>query len=33
MAGSVISLLPMLVLFLLLQRWVVAGATTGAVKA
>ena len=33
MAGSVISLLPMLLLFLVLQRWVVAGATTGAVKA
>jgi ABC-type glycerol-3-phosphate transport system permease component len=32
MAGSVVSLLPMLVLFLLFQRWVVAGATTGAVK-
>jgi multiple sugar transport system permease protein len=32
MAGSVISLLPMLVLFLVFQRWVVAGATTGAVK-
>jgi ABC-type glycerol-3-phosphate transport system permease component len=33
MAGSVVSLLPMLVLFLVFQRWVVAGATTGAVKA
>jgi ABC-type glycerol-3-phosphate transport system permease component len=33
MAGSVISLLPMLALFLVLQRWVVAGATSGAVKA
>jgi ABC-type glycerol-3-phosphate transport system permease component len=32
MAGSVISLLPMLVLFLVFQRWVVAGATSGAVK-
>jgi ABC-type glycerol-3-phosphate transport system permease component len=33
MAGSVVSLIPMLVLFLVFQRWVVAGATSGAVKA
>jgi ABC-type glycerol-3-phosphate transport system permease component len=33
MAGSVVSLLPVLVLFLVFQRWVVAGATSGAVKA
>jgi ABC-type glycerol-3-phosphate transport system permease component len=32
MAGSVVSVLPMLVLFLLLQRHLVAGVTTGAVK-
>lgn len=32
MAGSVISLLPMLVIFLVLQRHLVAGITAGAVK-
>lgn len=32
MAGSVVSVLPMLVVFLLLQRHLVAGATSGAVK-
>jgi ABC-type glycerol-3-phosphate transport system permease component len=32
MAGSVVSVLPMLVLFLLLQRHLVAGVTAGAVK-
>jgi ABC-type glycerol-3-phosphate transport system permease component len=32
MAGSVVSVLPMLALFLLLQRHLVAGVTTGAVK-
>ncbi len=32
MAGSVVSVLPMLVVFLLLQRHLVAGVTTGAVK-
>jgi ABC-type glycerol-3-phosphate transport system permease component len=32
MAGSVVSVVPMLVLFLLLQRHLVAGITTGAVK-
>lgn len=32
MAGSVVSVLPMLVLFLVLQRYLVAGVTSGAVK-
>jgi sn-glycerol 3-phosphate transport system permease protein len=32
MAGSVVSVVPMLVLFLALQRHLVAGVTTGAVK-
>lgn len=32
MAGSVVSVLPMVVVFLFLQRHLVAGATTGAVK-
>jgi ABC-type glycerol-3-phosphate transport system permease component len=32
MAGSVVSVVPMLILFLLLQRHLVAGVTTGAVK-
>ena len=32
MAGSVVSVLPMLVLFLVFQRYLVAGVTTGAVK-
>lgn len=32
MAGSVISLLPMLVMFLFLQRYLVAGITAGSVK-
>jgi ABC-type glycerol-3-phosphate transport system permease component len=32
MAGSVVSVLPMLVVFLLLQRRLVAGITSGAVK-
>jgi ABC-type glycerol-3-phosphate transport system permease component len=32
MAGSVVSLLPMLILFLLLQRHLVAGITAGSVK-
>lgn len=32
MAGSVVSVLPMLVLFLLFQRYLVAGVTSGAVK-
>jgi ABC-type glycerol-3-phosphate transport system permease component len=32
MAGSVVSVVPMLLLFLFLQRYLVAGVTTGAVK-
>ena len=32
MAGTVISVLPMIVVFLLAQRWVVAGMTAGSVK-
>jgi sn-glycerol 3-phosphate transport system permease protein len=32
MAGSVVSLLPLLVVFVLLQRHLVAGLTAGAVK-
>ncbi|HEV2106747.1 MAG TPA: carbohydrate ABC transporter permease [Thermomicrobiales bacterium] len=32
MAGSVVSLIPMLVLFLVLQRHLIAGITTGSVK-
>jgi ABC-type glycerol-3-phosphate transport system permease component len=32
MAGSVVSVVPMLVLFLFLQRYLVAGVTSGAVK-
>ena len=32
MAGSVISLLPMLVVFLVLQRHLIAGITSGSVK-
>jgi ABC-type glycerol-3-phosphate transport system permease component len=32
MAGSVVSVVPMLLLFLLLQRYLVAGVTSGAVK-
>ncbi len=32
MAGSVVSVLPMLVIFLILQRRLVAGITSGAIK-
>jgi arabinosaccharide transport system permease protein len=32
MAGSVVSVLPMLVLFLFFQRYLVAGVTSGAVR-
>ena len=32
MAGSVVSVLPMLIVFLLLQRRLVAGITSGAIK-
>ena len=32
MAGSVISLLPMLIVFLLLQRHLIAGITAGSIK-
>jgi len=32
MAGSVVSVVPMLLLFLFLQRYLVAGVTSGAVK-
>jgi ABC-type glycerol-3-phosphate transport system permease component len=32
MAGSVVSLLPMLVVFLALQRHLIAGITAGSVK-
>jgi sn-glycerol 3-phosphate transport system permease protein len=32
MAGSVVSLLPLLALFLVLQRHLIAGITTGSIK-
>jgi ABC-type glycerol-3-phosphate transport system permease component len=32
MAGSVVSLLPMLLIFLLLQRFLIGGIITGSVK-
>jgi sn-glycerol 3-phosphate transport system permease protein len=32
MAGSVVSLLPLLVIFLVLQRHLIAGITAGSVK-
>ena len=32
MAGAVLTVLPVVALFLVLQRWYVAGITTGGVK-